>query len=214
MFVIAIDGPAASGKSSVSRLLARKLDCRYVNSGSLYRAVTWAVLESGLSLDNEDAIAAFVTSLDIQCRLQDGLTVILINGADPEPHLRDPLVNSNVSRVSSCPEVRRVLTNHLRAMAETGSLVMEGRDIGSVVFPNTPYKFYIDASEEVRSRRRAAQGETDSIARRDAADSTRKSAPLVVSDDAHVIDSSHLTIEDVVEAIIGHLRNDGMPEAR
>jgi len=210
MFVIAIDGPAASGKSSVSRLLARKLACRYVNSGSFYRAVTWAVLEEGLPLDDDAAISLFLTDLDIQCRLEDGHTVLRINGSDPGLHLRDPRVNSSVSRVSSHPEVRRVLTGLLRDLAGDGSLVMEGRDIGSIVFPDTPYKFYIDASEEVRANRRAAQGETDSIARRDAQDSTRKNAPLIISEDAHVVDSSHLTLEGVVGEIIGRLRMKGM----
>jgi cytidylate kinase len=213
MFVIAIDGPAASGKSSVSRLLARKLGCRYVNSGSFYRAVTWAVLKEGIPLDDEAAISLFLSILDIQCRLEDGHTVLLLNETDPGIHLRDPEVNSSVSRVSSLPEVRRVLTGLLRGLADGGSLVMEGRDIGSVVFPDTPYKFYIDASEEVRASRRAAQGETDSIARRDALDSTRKNAPLIISEDAHVVDSSHLTLEGVVGEIIGRLRMKGMDVA-
>jgi cytidylate kinase len=210
MFVIAIDGPAASGKSSVSRLLARKLGCRYVNSGSFYRAVTWAVLKEGLSQDDEAAISLFLTSLDIQCRLEDGHTVLLLNGTDPGLHLRDPDVNNSVSRISSHPEVRRVLTGLLRGLVSEGNLVMEGRDIGSVVFPDTRFKFYIDASEEVRATRRAAQGETDSIARRDAQDSSRKNAPLIISEDAHVIDSSHLTLEGVVGEIIGRLRMKGM----
>jgi cytidylate kinase len=211
MFVIAIDGPAASGKSSVSRMLARKLGCRYVNSGAFYRGVTWAVLEAGLPLNDESAISAFVENIDIQCRVEDGQTVLLIDGIDPESHLRYSMVNNAVSRVSSYPGVRQVLTKLLRDMAGEGSLVMEGRDIGSFVFPDTPYKFYIDASEEVRASRRSAQGETDSIARRDAFDSTRKNAPLVISEDAHVIDSSHLTLEGVVGEIIGRLRLKGMP---
>ena len=110
MYVIAIDGPAASGKSSVSRLLARKLDCRYVNSGAFYRAVTWAVLEAGLPLEDETAIARFVASLDIECRLENSETVLLLNGSDPGACLRDSRVNSSVSRISSYPEVRRILT--------------------------------------------------------------------------------------------------------
>jgi len=210
MFVIAIDGPAASGKSSVSRMLARKLGCRYVNSGAFYRAVTWAVLEAGIPLADEPAISAFVAALDIRSGLQDSHTVLLVNGVDPEAHLRDSRVNNSVSRISTYPEVRRVLTTLLRALASDGNLVMEGRDIGSFVFPDTPYKFYIDASEEVRASRRSAQGETDSIARRDAIDSTRKNAPLIISEDAHVIDSSHLTLEGVVGEIVGRLRLKGM----
>ncbi|HWB05079.1 MAG TPA: (d)CMP kinase [Verrucomicrobiales bacterium] len=210
MFVIAIDGPAASGKSSVSRLLARKLGCRYVNSGAFYRAVTWAVLKEGIPLDDEAAISLFLTDLEIQCQVEDGQTVLLLNGADPSLHLRDPAVNDSVSRVSSYPEVRRILTDLLRSLAADDNLVMEGRDIGSVVFPDTPYKFYVDASEEVRATRRAAQGETDSIASRDAFDSSRKTAPLKIPGDAFVVDSSHLTLEGVVGEIIGRLRMKGM----
>jgi cytidylate kinase len=168
------------------------------------------VLKEGIPLDDEAAISLFLTSLDIQCELEDGHTVILLNGSDPDLHLRDPEVNHSVSKVSSSPEVRRVLTEILRGLVDGGSLVMEGRDIGSVVFPDTPYKFYIDASEEVRASRRAAQGETDSIARRDALDSTRKNAPLIISEDAHVVDSSHLTLEGVVGEIIGRLRMKGL----
>ena len=211
MFVIAIDGPAASGKSSVSRLLARKLGCRYVNSGAFYRAVTWAALKAGLPPSDEAALSGFVRKICFACRVEDGQTILLIDGVDPETHLRDSQVNSNVSRVSSYPEVRGVITSLLRDMSREESLVMEGRDIGSFVFPDTPYKFYIDASEEVRASRRSAQGETDSIARRDAFDSTRKNAPLIISEDAHVIDSSHLTLEGVVGEIIGRLRLKGMP---
>ena len=212
-YVIAIDGPAASGKSSVSRLLAGKLGCRYVNSGVFYRAVTWAVIQAGLPLGDECAITGFLANLDIQCRLEDGNTVLLINHSDPGDHLRDPLVNENVSRVSSYPEVRRVLTGLLRSLAGAGSLVMEGRDIGSVVFPGTPHKFYIDASEEVRASRRAAQGEADSIVQRDAQDSSRKTAPLVIPPDAVVVDSSALSLSDVVGEILAKLDAQGITVA-
>ncbi len=210
MFVIAIDGPAASGKSSVSRLLARKLDCRYVNSGSFYRALTWAVLKEKLPLDDEAAISLFLATLEVRAGVEEGVTVLLVDGQNPGLHLRDPEVNNSVSQVSSHPEVRRILTDLLRALPSEGGLVMEGRDIGSVVFPETPYKFYIDASEEVRASRRAAQGETDSIARRDAQDSSRKTAPLMIPEDAQVVDSSHLTLEGVVGEIIGRLKHKGM----
>lgn len=211
MFTIAIDGPAASGKSSVSRLLARKLGCRYVNSGSFYRAVTWAVLDAGIPPDDEAAVAALVESLHLECRESGADTVLFINGTDPTPHVRDAGVNASVSRVSAWPAVRRLITDLLRSLPAAGSLVMEGRDIGSIVFPDTPYKFYIDASEEVRASRRAAQGEQDSIAQRDATDSKRKHAPLVISEDSHVVDSSHLTLEGVVGEVIGRLRMKGLP---
>lgn len=213
MHIIAIDGPAASGKSSVSRLLARKLGCRYVNSGSFYRAVTWAVLNAGVSPDDEAAVNALMDSLHLECRESGGDTVLFINGTDPTPHVRESGVNANVSRVSAWPVVRRMITDLLRSLPHGGSLVMEGRDIGSIVFPDTPYKFYIDASEEVRASRRAAQGETDSIAQRDATDSKRKHAPLIISEDSHVVDSSHLTLEGVAGEVIGRLRMKGVEVA-
>ena len=209
-YIIAIDGPAASGKSSVSRLLARKLGCRYVNSGSFYRAVTWAVLDAGVDPNDEAAVHALVNSLRLECREAGGETALYINGADPSSHARDSGVNANVSRVSAWPAVRKAVTDLLRSLDSGGSLVMEGRDIGSIVFPDTPYKFYIDASEEVRASRRAAQGEKDSIAQRDATDSKRKHAPLIISEDSHVVDSSHLTLEGVVGEVIGRLRGKGM----
>jgi cytidylate kinase len=136
--------------------------------------------------------------------------VLFINGADPASHARDGGVNANVSRVSAWPAVRKAVTDLLRSLESGGSLVMEGRDIGSIVFPDTPYKFYIDASEEVRAGRRAAQGEKDSIAQRDATDSKRKHAPLIISEDSHVVDSSHLTLEGVVGEVIGRLRGKGL----
>jgi cytidylate kinase len=209
-YTIAIDGPAASGKSSVSRLVARKLGCRYINSGSFYRAITWAVLDAGIAPEDEAAVAALMDRLTLECRESGGDTVLFIDGADPTPHIRDAAVNANVSRVSAWPAVRHVITELLRSLPAGGSLVMEGRDIGSFVFPDTPYKFYIDASEEVRASRRAAQGEQDSIAQRDATDSKRKHAPLVISEDSHVVDSSHLTLEGVVGEVIGRLRLKGL----
>jgi cytidylate kinase len=108
------------------------------------------------------------------------------------------------------PEVRRILVENLRRYAELGNVVMEGRDIGSVVFPETPHKFYIDASEEVRARRRSDQGEEDSIASRDASDSSRKTAPLRVAEDAVVVDSSHMNLDEVVEAVTSQLRTQGL----
>ena len=135
---------------------------------------------------------------------------MLIGGIDPEAHLRDDRVNDNVSRVSSVPRVREILVAHLRRYALTNDLVMEGRDIGSVVFPDTPYKFYIDASPDIRASRRAAQGQQDRIAARDQADSSRRASPLIIAEDAHVIDSSNLTIDGVVGEIIGRLKLKGL----
>jgi CMP/dCMP kinase len=208
--VIAIDGPAASGKSSVAQELARWLDFVYINSGAMYRAVTWHVLQCKIAPDDGDAIAQLVESAAIVCDLVNGESRILIEGQDPSQFLRDDQVNQSVSLVSSVPKVREILVAKMRAYAEEQDVVMEGRDIGSVVFPETPYKFYIDASPDVRSRRRAAQGQHDQIAARDRADSSRRNSPLIIAEDALVIDSSNLTIEGVVGEIVGRLKLKGL----
>ena len=207
--VVAIDGPAASGKSSVARELARKLGFVYVNSGAMYRAITWFVLDRGIDPQDAAAIAQLVERARIDCDLHERDSRIRIDGVDPASHLRDVRVNRGVSLVSSVPRVRELLVAHMRSYAREHEVVMEGRDIGSVVFPETPYKFYIDASPEIRSQRRAAQGQADQIAARDRADSSRPTAPLMIAEDAHVIDSSAVSIEAVVAEIIQRLHAKG-----
>jgi cytidylate kinase len=207
--VVAIDGPAASGKSSVARQLAQEIGFDYINSGEMYRAATWHALQHAISPGDGDAIARLLATSRIDCDLANGFR-ILINDVDPAKHLHDDQVNDNVSLVSSVPRVREILVARMRACANDRDVVMEGRDIGSVVFPGTPYKFYIDASPEVRLRRRLAQGHRDQIAARDHADSSRRASPLIIAEDAHVIDSSNLTIEGVVGEIIGRLKMKGM----
>ena len=208
--VIAIDGPAASGKSSVARQLARQLGFDYVNSGAMYRAVTWHLLQHGIDPGDGDAVARLLESSRIECDFTDNGSRIRIDGFDPASHLHDDAVNEKVSLVSSIPRVREILVEKMHAGAGDRDVVVEGRDIGSVVFPETPYKFYIDASPEVRLRRRVAQGQLDHVLARDQADSSRQVAPLVVAKDAHFIDSSDLSIEGVVDEIIGRLKAKGM----
>lgn len=204
--VVAIDGPAASGKSSVARELARRLGFVYVNSGAMYRAVTWHVLQHAIPPGDGAAIARLVETSRIDCTLDRDGSRISIDGVDPSVHLRDPDVNRSVSPVSSVPRVREILVEKMRDYAKNHDVVMEGRDIGSVVFPSTPYKFYIDATPEVRLRRRTAEGQRDQIAARDHADSSRQASPLVIAADAHVIDSSNISIDGVVDEIIGRLK--------
>jgi CMP/dCMP kinase len=204
--VIAIDGPAASGKSSVARELARRLSFVYVNSGAMYRAVTWSVLQRGIDPTAKSRIAQWITTLKFGCELKDGELRFLVDNVDLTPHLHEDRVNSEVSRVSTVPEVRQVIVKRMRDYANKYDLVVEGRDIGSVVFSNTQFKFYIDASPEVRAQRRAAQGHRDQIAQRDRADSSRVASPLIVAKDADVIDTSHLTVDQVVDEIVNRLR--------
>jgi len=208
--VVAIDGPAASGKSSVARALAKQIGFDYVNSGAMYRAMTWHILSRGVPPGDAAAIIRLVENTRIDCTLDRDGSHILIDGVDPSAHLCDDQVNEHVSLVSSVPRLREILVEKMRGYAVDHDIVMEGRDIGSVVFPDTPYKFYIDASPDVRLRRRQAQGLRDQIAARDRADSSRRASPLIIAEDAHVIDSSNLTIEGVVGEIIGRLKMKGL----
>jgi CMP/dCMP kinase len=208
--VIAIDGPAASGKSSVARALARRLNFVYVNSGAFYRAITWHVLERGIEPIDRERIAHLVQSSAIQCDLENNESRIRIGDVDPTPFLRQDRVNSAVSPVSAVPQVRQFVDEQMHNYAKDRDLVVEGRDIGSVVFPDSPYKFYNDASPEVRARRRAAEGQRDQIAVRDRADSRRSAAPLVIAKDAEVIDTSNMTIDEVVNHIIARLKQKGL----
>lgn len=208
-YVVAVDGPAASGKSSVSRRLAEKTGLRHINSGLMYRAATRAVLDEGISPDDAGAVARFFERVAVDCSVADDGSLVLCIGGRRRVGLQDDDVNASVSSVARVPVVREVMVAIQRNLASRVPTVMEGRDIGSVVFPGTPFKFYVDASEEVRAARRAAQGSTDSVSERDRADSTRASSPLVVPPDAIVIDSSNLGIDEVVDEIIGHLRGRG-----
>jgi cytidylate kinase len=209
--IIAIDGPAASGKSSVARALAQRLGFSYVNSGAIYRAVTWHVLQRSVDVHEPAAVAAAVEQAKIVCELVDDQSRIWIDDQDPTSHLRDDNVNRAVSIVSSIPRVREILVPQMRECAKANNVVMEGRDIGSVVFPETPFKFYIDASPEVRAQRRRAEGQRDEIAARDRADSSRAASPLVIAPDAEVIDTSTITIDGVVNEIMHRLKQKGLP---
>ncbi len=209
--VIAIDGPAASGKSSVARELARRLRLVYVNSGAMYRAMTWHVLQHGASPDDATRVAGLAEAARIVCDLRNNEGHVLIDDVDPTEHLWDDQVNQAVPLISSVPRVRKIIVDKSRNYSRDYDLVMEGRDIGSVVFPDTPYKFYIDASPEVRLQRRAAQGQRDEIATRDRVDSSRAASPLIIARDADVIDSSNLSIESVVNEIMARLEMKGLP---
>ena len=197
---VAIDGPAASGKSTVAKRLAASLGLVMVNSGAMYRAVTWQVLQEEKDPTNSAGVLDAMDQMEIECGVADGLSTIAINGRLLTTEIRSAEVNEHVSKIASIPEVRERLVAMQRAYLDENDVVMEGRDIGSVVFPDTPFKLYISASEEVRAARRAKDGEADAVALRDAQDSQRKASPLMVSDGSIVIDSSDLTIEGTVEA--------------
>jgi cytidylate kinase len=208
---VAIDGPAASGKSTVAKTLAKKLGLIMVNTGAMYRAVAWATIQKNVDPTDSAAVVSMLDEVEFSCGVADNLSTVLIDGVDPGDALRQDAVNGRVSKVAAIPEVRELLVKMQRDYLQLGSVVMEGRDIGSVVFPDTPYKMYIDASEEVRRKRRAAEGITDDPTARDKEDSKRKTAPLVVAEGAVKIDSSELSIEEVVAAAINVLRERGAP---
>jgi cytidylate kinase len=209
-FAIAIDGPAASGKSTLAKRLAKRLGLLMVNSGAMYRAVTWKVLQEKLDPADSAAVVDLLSKLEFTTGAENGLSTILVDGIDPGEELRSEAVNSNVSAVSAIPEVRDKLVALQREYLTHSSLVMEGRDIGSVVFPETPYKIYVDAAEHVRAARRMHIGEVDSVAERDAADSGRDTSPLVIPEGATILDTSDHTIESGVEEAIDILKQQGL----
>ena len=207
--VIAIDGPAGSGKSTTALGVARALGFRYVDSGALYRAATLIALRRGL-VDGErvegPAVARAFAATRVEQRSRDEENEVLLDGEPVGEALRSPEIARLVSRVAAEPEVRRVVTERLRAIAREGPLVMDGRDIGTVVFPRARLKVFLDASVEERARRRSAADRRpvapDALAHRDLLDATRATAPLAPAADAVRILSDELTLAEQVESIV------------
>ena len=215
--VIAIDGPSGAGKSSVSRIVGQRLGYLHVDSGALYRILTWQCLAAGVDMESPEAICAFASSVDIECRPEDGRIAYYVGGEAPGERIRTPQLNANASKVAREKPVRDKVTALLKGMVKYGNLVVEGRDITTAVFPDSPARFYLTASAEARARRRqkeevdkgianqSAEAVKASLLARDAMDSTRKYAPLRKADGALEIDSSDLTLDEVVEAVVSAL---------
>jgi len=210
---VAIDGPAASGKSTVARGAARKLNFNYVDSGSFYRGLTWKCLRENIEVRDHAAVIALLSSARWDLQLRDGQVSYAIDGDSPGDQLKSKPVQERVSEIAAIPEVRAFVVDRLRETAMFGSLVMEGRDIGTVVFPDTPFKFYLDADPEERARRRFKELEKtgayddakqvlSSLQKRDQRDSTRKTAPLQIALGAEVIDSTTMDADAVVEVVV------------
>jgi cytidylate kinase len=198
--VIAIDGPAGSGKSTVSRALAARLGVDRLDTGAMYRAVAWAALDRGIDPGDGDTVAAVARSVDIAVGDR-----VRVDGTDVTEAIRGPVVSAAVSAVAANPEVRAVLVRRQRAWAtQHGGGVIEGRDIGSVVFPTADLKIYLTASPEERARRRPEEG-ADAVARRDRIDSTRTVSPLGVADGARIIDTTDRRVEDIVDEVVAWL---------
>ena len=192
---IAIDGPAASGKSTVARRLAEDWGMTMVNSGAMYRAVTWEVLRRGIDPQQSSAVVSLLLKVSWGCHVRDSQTVMSIDGVEPSmTQLKSDEVNAAVSYVAAIPEVRELLVAKQREFLTQSDLVMEGRDIGTVVFPETPYKIFVTASEEVRRQRRAAEGADDAVEERDKRDSERKASPLRKAEGAVELDLSLIHI--------------------
>ncbi len=205
--VVAIDGPAGSGKSTIAKLLAERLELDYLDTGAMYRAVTFACLAGGVEPDDGEAVSAIARRIEIELA-PDG--TVVVDGIDATTQIRGPEVTRAVSAVASHPDVRSELVSRQREWAHRrGGGVLEGRDIGSVVFPDALVKIYLTASPEVRAARRAGEvSDLDydtiaaDIARRDALDSSRSADPLRRADGAVEIDTSFLTIDDVVTLLV------------
>ncbi len=211
---IAIDGPAASGKSTTARLLAQKLGYIYIDTGAMYRAATLAVLREKVDVNNEQAVVACVRQKHIHIELVDGEQRTFLDDEDVTALLRTPQINRTISAVSSYAEVRRVMVEQQRRLAAQGGVIMDGRDIGTVVLPNADLKVFMVASIKERAKRRLAElrqhGEQvslqeveDEIRRRDELDASRSESPLKKADDARELDTSGLSIEQQVEIIYG-----------
>jgi cytidylate kinase len=217
---VAVDGPSASGKSTVSRRVAEELGFAYVDSGALYRGVTWKAVREAVDVKDAAAVIDLVERMDMDFYISDRVVGFTIDGDDPGQQIRSEPVRERVSDVAVIPEVRAFIVARLREMVRFGDLVMEGRDIGSVVFPDSRFKFYLDADPEERARRRheelvAMEGKSNvdevlhSLARRDQIDSTRKTAPLQIALGAHVVNTTAMAIDEVVAHIVGMVREAG-----
>ncbi|MGP4024974.1 (d)CMP kinase [Actinomadura sp. 3N407] len=210
--VIAMDGPSGSGKSSASKGVARALGLRYLDTGAMYRAMTWWMLDNGVPVEDGGAVAARALEPVIESGTDPDAPAITVDGTDVSGPIRTREVTNAVSAVSSVPAVRTRLVELQREIIGAGGIVVEGRDIGSVVAPDAPVKVYLTASEEMRARRRAKDLAADpgasvtvtraEQARRDRLDSTRKASPLTRAGDAHEIDSTELSLAEVIEAIV------------
>ena len=207
--IIAIDGPSGAGKGTLARTVAQRLGYRHVDTGAMYRAVAWKAAQDAVSLDDDDAVSAIATKADLD--QVDGR--ITIDGHDVTREIRTPEVDRAAASVARLPHVRAVLVARQRDLGAGGGVVMEGRDIGTVVFPDADMKIYLDASAEVRARRRASDeahtGGKDSLANvqsdlvaRDKTDSTRAVAPLTLAKDAVYLDTTDMPIEVVVHHVL------------
>lgn len=207
--VIAIDGPAGSGKSTIAKLIAEKLQIIFLNSGSFYRAITLVVLNAGIAITDTQKILELAQSLTFDYVNSH----LYLNGKDVESQLRTEKIDANAAQVSCIIPLRHLVNEHLRNIGSMHDVICEGRDITTVVFPNADYKFYLDASLEAKAERRYNQGQSNlsleeikqGMAKRDSIDKNKKEGALQIADDAHYIDTTYLTINQVCEIILSKI---------
>jgi cytidylate kinase len=212
-----MDGPSGAGKSSVSKIVGGKLGFLHVDSGALYRIMTWQCLEHGINTADPEAVADFCGSVKVDFEPRDGRIVYLVNGEEPGNRIRTPEINAHASPVATVKAVRDRVTAMLKEMTKFGDIVVEGRDITTAVFPDSPARFYLTASAEARAERRrreevekgiaeqSAEAVKASLLARDKIDSTRKHAPLRKADGVTEVDSSNLSLDETVEAVMSAL---------
>ncbi len=216
---IAIDGPAGAGKSSVAKVLARRLGCIYLDTGAMYRAVTWLALKQQVAFDDMDAMKQLLETLQLEFKDVDGVQHLYCNGTDVTEAIRTAEVTANVSAVSMILMVREAMTAQQQKIAAGCDVLMDGRDIGTTVLPNAQYKFFLTASLEERARRRALELEQkgvavdmeqlmQDIALRDQKDSNRAVSPLRQAEDAELIDTSDLSFDEVVETLFSKIKGN------
>lgn len=209
--VIAVDGPSGSGKSTTARGVARRLGLRYLDTGAMYRAMTWALLQQSVDIDDTATVTAAASAVRLEVGTDPDAPTIEADGSDVAGPIRGPQVTAAVSAVSAVPAVRTLLVDRQRELIGEGGIVVEGRDIGAVVAPDAELKIFLTAESAQRAARRHAEtgGEPDKVAateaelaRRDTLDSTRTTSPLAQADDAVVVDTTNLGLEDVIERIV------------
>ena len=204
--VIAIDGTSASGKSTNAKVVAKALGYVYVDTGAMYRTLAWYCLEKKVDVHDEKAVAALCRKWNTALECVDHVVHLLVDGRYPGREIRMADTSAAVSHVAAVPKVRDWMKKKQRECIQFGNLVMEGRDIGTNVFPETDFKFYLDASLDERSKRRAAEGVNDNLAARDQRDSQRASAPLMIALGAKVINNSQMTTEQTSGIILEEIR--------
>ena len=213
---IAIDGPAGSGKSTLAKMVAERLGFTYLDTGAMYRAITYLAIRKGI-VDDEEAVSKFVQDLDVTLKFENGVTRVFVNGEEVTDHIRTPEVNGKVSEISAMPAVRKELVRMQQQMGKVGNIVAEGRDTTTVVFPNADVKIYLVASVNVRAERRHKEylekgvdidieEVKENLKKRDAIDSGREVSPLKKAENAIEVDTSSLSVDEEFEILIENIK--------